>query len=145
MAVDLYGRDIVSMWIPGSQLYDLRAMVQEAVKLFDARFTGSQQISIQGRFDCVASNSLYKAKGESQPVDLYGIKLNCREKGYFVSVVEPNPAKARNVQAYAKVWMKDDKGNGFWQEIMHFLYKPQQRELVELRYLPDCSIKRGDE
>jgi hypothetical protein len=142
MAVDLYGRDIVSMWIKGYQLFDLRSMVKEAVKLFDERMLGSRNVTINERFECIASGKVL-AKDERKPVDLFTLTLSSREKGYLVSVVEPNPAKARNVQVYVNLWMRDDKGISYYQEVMHFIYHPRvgdkPSELIELRYLPDCS------
>ena len=138
MGLDPYGRQIVSVWLPGNQMADVRAMVLEAVKLFKSKFQGTDTIRIRS-FDVNVSSKTYEAKGQRQPKDLYGITLHCREKGYFVSIVEPNPAKARYTQVYAKIWMRDESGSGYYQEVMHLIYKPDRNQLVELRYVPDCS------
>lgn len=139
MASDIYNRPIVSMWIQGSQLFDLRAMIKVAVKEFDNKFMGNKSVCINDRFNCELSSRIYK-----KSVDQYGVVMMSREKGYLVSMVAPDPTKSRNIQIYAKLYVAGARGvKGHYQEVMHFIYHPatdnSPSHLVELRYVPDAS------
>ena len=139
MSLDHYNRPIKAVWVQGSHLFDLRAMIKVAVKEFDNKFIGNKAVLVNERFECELSSRIYK-----KSVDQYGIVMMSREKGYLVSVVAPDPTKSRNIQIYAKLYVAGARGvKGHYQEVMHFIYHPAAEnapsKLVELRYVPDSS------